>query len=133
MFKFNVLDGIGLKRLGAAGIKTCFITMTNSAIIAQRAKVLGIDYCFLGVEDKLEKIRAVTAETGIGFKETAHIADDINDLSLLKAVGIPVTVPNAVDEVKNVCRFVTRRPGGYGAVRELCDAICAARTLVNEG
>lgn len=133
MVKFNVLDGIGLKRLGAAGIKTCFITMTNSTIIAQRAKVLGIDYCFLGVEDKLEKIRAITAETGIGFEETAHIADDINDLSLLKAVGIPVTVPNAVDEVKDVCRFVTRRPGGYGAVRELCDAILAARAQVNDG
>lgn len=133
MVKFNVLDGIGLKRLSASGVKTCFITMTNSAIISKRAEVLGIDYCFLGVEDKLEKIQAVAAETGIALEETAHIADDINDLSLLEAVGIPVTVPNGVDEVKNVCRFVTRRLGGTGAVRELCDAILAARAQVIAG
>lgn len=127
MVKFNVLDGIGLKRLSASGVKTCFITMTNSAIITRRAEVLGIDYCFLGVEDKLEKIQTVTADTGIALEETAHIADDINDLSLLNAVGVPVTVPNGVDEVKDVCRFVTRRVGGAGAVRELCDAILASR------
>ena len=127
MVKFNVLDGMGIKLIQNIGIKTCFVTMSNTKIIQSRADVLGIDYCFMGISDKKEKIEELIAELSISFNETAHIADDVNDLSLLSAVGCAVTVPNGVDEVKAAAKFVTSKAGGEGAVRELCDCILKAQ------
>ncbi len=128
MVKFNVLDGMGIKLIQKLGIKTCFITMSNTNIIQSRADVLGIDYCYMGITDKREKMEELTNELSINFNETAHIADDVNDLSLLKAVGCSVTVPNGVEEVKATASFITSKAGGYGAVRELCDCLVKAQT-----
>ena len=72
-------------------------------------------------------MRSILADLPFGLEAVAHIADDVNDLGLLRAVGMPVTVPGGVPEVQAACRFVTRAQGGNGAVRELCDAILAAR------
>lgn len=128
MVKFNVLDGMGIKLIQNLGIKTCFVTMSNTDIIQSRADVLGIDYCFMGISDKRMKIEELTNELSIKFNETAHIADDVNDLSLLKAVGCSVTVPNGVEEVKATANFITSKAGGFGAVRELCDCLVKAQS-----
>lgn len=128
MLRFHVQDGIGLKLLMRAGIRTCFISQSENQVIRTRAAALGIDDCFTGVENKLHPITELASGLGLRMEEVCHIADDINDLTLLEAVGVPVTVPGGVAAVKHVCRFVTRAPGGAGAVRELCEAILAARS-----
>ena len=127
MARFHVLDGMGLKRLQAAGFRTCFVTQSHSPAIAARARALGIDLCLMGVEDKHDVVADVAGEFGFTLAEVCHIADDVNDLSLLRAVGVSVTVPNGMPEVKSVCRLITSIPGGSGAVRELCEAILASR------
>lgn len=126
--RFHVLDGMGLKRLQQSGVHTCFVTQSRSAAISARAGVLGIDRCLMGVEDKRDVVAGIAAELGFTLAEVCHIADDVNDLSLLRAVGVPVTVPGGVAEVQAVCTFTTRTPGGSGAVRELCDAIIASKS-----
>lgn len=127
MLKFNVLDGLGLKLLKSSGVKTCFITMSNNDIIKSRATVLEIDHCYMGIEDKLTTIDKLANELGLEMSEIAHIADDVNDLPLLKKIGCAITVPNAVDEVKEIAHFITERKGGEGAVRELCDSLIRAK------
>lgn len=128
--KFDIRDGMGIKILREIGIKICFITQSESFAIAQRAKKLGVDYCYMGVEDKKSKILELVKELGISIYNVCHIADDINDLSLLEIVGVSVTVPSAVDEVKNIARYLTTRDGGNGAVRELCNSIKASHYLI---
>jgi len=128
LVRFHVLDGTGLKLAMQHGIKTCFISQSRTPIIIERARVLGIDYCEVGVEDKLTPVQAIAAELGIGMHQVCHIADDVNDLTLLEAVGVSVTVPAGVAAVKAVCTFVTATPGGQGAVRDLCDALIASQT-----
>lgn len=125
--RFHVLDGHGLKRARSAGIVTCFVTMSDTAQIRRRASDLGIDHCLSGIHDKVDAISRLIAQLGIDWSETAHIADDVNDIGLLQRVALPVAVPNAVDEVLALCRYVTHRPGGSGAVRELCDALVLSR------
>jgi len=127
MVQFHVLDGLGLKKLMAGGVAVCMISQSRTPIIARRAKELGIDNCFTGVDDKLSTVTNLANRLGISFGEIAHIADDENDLALLKAVGIPVTVPNGVASVKNVAKFVTATRGGKGAIRELCEAILSSK------
>mgnify|MGYP003394923752 CR=1 FL=1 len=126
LLRFHVLDGQGLKRVQERGVKVCFISQSEGGPIKQRAKVLGIDHCLMGVDDKLAAIEPLLSSLGISLQETAHIADDLNDISLLKAVGVAVTVPGGVPEVKQIAQFVTRAEGGHGAVRALCDALLAS-------
>lgn len=125
--RFHVLDGHGLKSAQAAGIVTCFVTMSDTDQIRRRAADLKIDHCLSGIRDKVAAITDLIARLGIDWSQTAHIADDVNDIGLLRKVALPVCVPNAVDDVRAICRYVTQRPGGSGAVRELCDALVAAR------
>lgn len=123
LLRFNVLDGLGLKALQRAGVRTAFVTQSNNHAIGARARALGIDHCLMGVEDKLMPVTELARDYGISLAQVCHIADDVNDLTLLTAVGIAVTVPSGVRRVREVSRFVTRSQGGHGAVRELCDAI----------
>lgn len=127
MLRFHVADGMGLKRLMAAGIHVCIISQSDNRIIASRAKALGITHCYLGVDEKLKIVKQLTQKLRISIDEVGHIADDVNDLSLLREVGVTVTVPAGVREVKNTVQFVTTNQGGNGAVREFCEAILDSR------
>ena len=129
MLRFHVRDGLGLKAVMAAGVETCFISQSRNEIINIRAAALGVNHCYTGVEDKLAPILELTRRTGYGLESVCHIADDLNDLTLLKAVGIAVTVPSSSPEVQRHCQFVTGVDGGQGAVRQLCDAILASREV----
>jgi 3-deoxy-D-manno-octulosonate 8-phosphate phosphatase (KDO 8-P phosphatase) len=62
-------------------------------------------------------------EKGISLAEVAFVGNDINDLSCLSAVGLPVIVQDAHPDVIPYGRYRTTSPGGRGAVRELCDLI----------
>jgi 3-deoxy-D-manno-octulosonate 8-phosphate phosphatase (KDO 8-P phosphatase) len=79
--------------------------------------------------DKLEALGALLARRGIGWADAAFMGDDLADLQVLRRVGLPVAPANAVDEVKAVARYVTRAPGGHGAVREAIEALLKARGL----
>lgn len=127
MLRFHVLDGLGLKALQKSGVRTAFVTQSHNSTIVARAKALGIDDCLMGVEDKLAPVEALAQRHGISLAEVCHIADDVNDLTLLEAVGIAVTVPNGVRQVRQASRYVTHTLGGNGAVRELCDVILNSR------
>jgi 3-deoxy-D-manno-octulosonate 8-phosphate phosphatase (KDO 8-P phosphatase) len=116
-----------LKRVQAAGVKLAFISQSRTSYIATRARDLGVDFCYTGIENKLETMTDILSQLDFGLEAVAHIADDVNDLSLLRAVGLPITVPGGMPEVKSACRFVTQAAGGNGAVRELCEAILLAK------
>lgn len=125
--RFHVLDGQGLKSAQAAGLVTCFVTMSDNEMIRRRARDLGIDHCLTGITDKVAAVAALLGDLHITWAQVAHIGDDINDLGLLEQVGLAVAVPNAVPQVLASCRYVTDRAGGSGAVREFCDALVASR------
>lgn len=125
--RYNVLDGMGLKRLQAIGVRVCIITQSATGAITSRGERLGVDYCFTGVDDKLPRYRQLLDELALTPDETSHIGDDVNDLELLQAVGVAVTVPAATAPVLRACRFITAKGGGNGAVREFAEAILESR------
>lgn len=132
--RFHVLDGLGIQNLMEAGIQVCIISRSSTTAIAHRASALGITHCYLGVKNKLEKMGELLDELGINLEEVAHIGDDLNDLELLLAVGLPVTVPRAVKEVKEIARLTTVKNGGDGAVREITDMIILSKKqLISNG
>ncbi len=127
MRKFNVKDGLGIKRAMEAGVAVAVISASTTPSIGHRGATLGITHVFTGVEEKLETLKTVCRDLGIGLEAVAHMGDDLNDLPVLAAVGCPLTVADAVDEVREAALHITGRSGGKGAVREICDRLVMAR------
>lgn len=122
--KFNTHDGKGIELLRNAGIKTAIITSENTKIVDKRASKLKVDYLYQGVKDKLEVIKELCKKEKITIKEVAYIGDDINDLGVLKNVGLAACPNNAVYEVKRTpCIIKLTGKGGEGAVREFISII----------
>lgn len=120
---YSVRDGVGIKELSAAGYKLAIITGAQATDVRARAKMLGFDYFYEGAMDKWPSFEKLQKESGLKSEEMAYVGDDIYDIPLINAVGFGATVPEAVDEVLDVADYVTKRPGGNGAVREICNFI----------
>jgi 3-deoxy-D-manno-octulosonate 8-phosphate phosphatase (KDO 8-P phosphatase) len=121
--RFSVRDGYGIKLVQELGVEICILSGGDVRSGRARAESLGIKRAYFGVDDKVAAFRDVAGALGLQPSEAAFIGDELVDIPLLKIVGFPATVPEAVDEVQAAVCYVTRRPGGNGAVRELCDLI----------
>ncbi|MBN1625484.1 MAG: HAD hydrolase family protein [Deltaproteobacteria bacterium] len=120
---FNVKDGYGIRSLLYAGIDVAIITGRESGVVGQRAKDLGIKYVYQGVSDKRSAGIGLLQEKGLAGDQACYIGDDLPDVPLLRYVGLPVAVADAVEEVREAALYVTGKNGGDGAVREICELI----------
>jgi len=118
---FDVKDGHGLKLVQRAGIAVGIITGRESDIVSRRAEELGVAYLYQGAKDKLIPYVEVLETAGLKDDEVAYVGDDLVDLPILQRVGFSATVSDALEEVKARVDYVASRPGGRGAVREICD------------
>ncbi len=123
---FDVKDGHGLKMIQRAGIRVGIITGRNSAVVSHRAEELGIEILYQGALRKLEPYLEILAEQNLTDEQVAYIGDDIVDLPILQRVGFSATVADAIPEVFPCVDYITTRPGGGGAVREICDLLLRA-------
>ena len=122
--KFNTRDGKGIELIRKIGIKTAIITSENTKIVEKRAKKLKVDYLFQGIKnDKDLVLKKITKDLGISLKNVAYIGDDVNDLSALKIVGLPITVKNGIKINKEISKLIVPLNGGDGCVRYVCDLI----------
>ncbi|MES2522171.1 MAG: HAD hydrolase family protein [Gemmatimonadota bacterium] len=126
--RYDIQDGLGLHMLRAAGIHVVIITGRVSESVAMRAKELGVSHV---VQDpharKLPAMRRVAAELECSLDDVAFLGDDLPDLSVMRRVGLPVAVGNAVPEVRRIAGLQLRERGGHGAVREFTEALLEAR------
>jgi 3-deoxy-D-manno-octulosonate 8-phosphate phosphatase (KDO 8-P phosphatase) len=120
-------DGLGLSRLQQIGVKTCIISTESNPVVSVRAKKLKIS-CRQCVEDKALAVKDICVKLNIDSKETMFVGNDINDIPAFESVGFPVAVADAYSEVDPYILLKTKKPGGFGAVREVCDLVFNART-----
>ncbi len=128
---FHTQDGFGLRLLKEAGIKTGIITARKSAVVTRRAEELQLDYIYQGARNKLAACEEIIADSNSRIEQIAYMGDDWLDLTLFSCVGLAVSPANGVKEVQAAAHFVTPRPGGAGAVRDLCDLLLAARGITH--
>lgn len=125
--RFDITDGLGVKMLVWGGIRVALVSGRESAATRLRAAELDVE-CF---EDagarKIPVVERLLDRHGVSWAEVAFVADDLADLPVLRKVGLPVAVANAVPEVRAASRWITRRRGGHGAVREFSEALLRAR------
>lgn len=129
---FNVKDGLGIKLLMDAGVSVGIITGRRSNALLHRCADLGIDLIYDGIQNKGAILDAVIKQSGVTAKEIAFVGDDLPDIPLLRKVGLAVAVADAHDSVKQIADSVTKRNGGQGAVREICEAILSAKGLLED-
>ena len=113
-------DGIGLQKLKKLGIETVIISTESNPVVSARARKLKIR-CLQDCQDKQATLENIAQELGISMDEVAFVGNDVNDLACLAKVGLPIVVNDAHQDVIALARYQTRNPGGYGAVREVCD------------
>ena len=113
-------DGIGLRKLDRLGIDKVVISSESNSVVRERCGKLNIP-CFSGAENKLDVLTKLAEEREIALSRVAFVGNDVNDLECLRAVGVPIVVQDAHDEVVPYARYRTVKPGGLGAVREVCD------------
>ncbi|APX93659.1 HAD family hydrolase [Halomonas sp. 1513] len=124
---FHTQDGHGIKLLRQAGLEVALITGRDSPMVSQRAAALGIHHVLQGREDKLEALRELCQRLDLGLERVAYGGDDLPDLAAIKRAGLGISVPNAPDYIRAHADWITQRPGGHGAVREICDALLQAQ------
>ncbi|WP_242361320.1 HAD family hydrolase [Anaeromyxobacter sp. SG17] len=89
---------------------------------------LRFKHLIFGERDKLEGY-ARLAHLGLPDEAVAYMGDDVNDVPLLRRVGLAAAPADARPEARAAAHLVTAAPGGRGAVRELCDLLLAAKQI----
>jgi YrbI family 3-deoxy-D-manno-octulosonate 8-phosphate phosphatase len=126
MVAVNRSDGMGVSLLRRSGVKIMIMSTEQNPVVSARARKLGVPV-LQGLTDKRTVLRDWLAIEGLDPARVAYVGNDVNDLGPMSDVGWPVTVPDAHPKVRAAARIVLTRPGGAGAVRELCDRVLAAR------
>ena len=125
-------DGLGIERLRKAGVPILILSKETNRVVRARAAKLGVEVLH-GIEAKAEVVRDWLQRQGVDPARAAYLGNDINDLGPMREVGWPVAVANAHPEVRQAARLVLSRPGGSGAVRELCDLVLSRRAPATAG
>ncbi len=118
-------DGLGLERLRGKRIEVIVISKEKNPVVAARCRKLGIE-CVQGEDYKLGELKRKAESAKRKAEEIAYVGNDVNDLECMRWVGLPIAVADAVPEVLAIAKWVTAKPGGQGAVREVCDHLLRA-------
>lgn len=127
---FHTRDGLGLKALRDNGIAVAIITARNSPIVARRAAELGIEHLVQGREDKAAALDELMTQLSVDAAHCAYTGDDLVDWPAMRRCGFKCAPADASEWIRERADFVTQRPGGHGAVREVCERILADQDLL---
>jgi YrbI family 3-deoxy-D-manno-octulosonate 8-phosphate phosphatase len=119
-------DGMGLEMLKKAGVPLAVISKEINPVVGARCKKLKIPY-LQGIEDKLAELTQIVRERGLELAQVAYVGNDVNDLECMHAAGVAIAPADSHPDALRAADLVTSAPGGFGAVREVCDLLLAAR------
>lgn len=131
--RFSIRDGMGVERLRKhADIETVIITGENSGTVKARAQKLKITQLYLGVTDKKSLFEEILRKNMLQPENIAFIGDDVNDLEIMKLVGLTACPGDGMSFIKDISDYICENKGGYGAFREFAELILALQHLNNK-
>jgi len=120
-------DGMGIQMLRAAGIQLLILSKEQNQVVTSRAKKLEVEV-IQGCDNKRERLEEWLTEHHLQPSEVAYMGNDINDCECMDYVGLSVAPADAHPVVDPVTIWKMNAKGGYGAVRELADALLLSQT-----
>jgi len=129
---FHAHDGTAISLARLAGMKCGFITKRISDTVALRARDLKIEFLYMGQSFKMQAVRKIMEQEGVGLEEIAYVGDDVIDLPVMRVCGLSIAVANARAQVKEASHYVTEHEGGHGAGRDAVEFILQAQGLLDE-
>jgi 3-deoxy-D-manno-octulosonate 8-phosphate phosphatase (KDO 8-P phosphatase) len=130
--RFSFTDIMGISLLRRLGLKMALISGEPSPLVDRYAEKMHIPFVVKGTRDKAAALRDFAVKFAVPLEQACFFGDDVNDLSAMEIAGLCACPSNAATEVlAHVTEhgYVSRLPGGYGAVRSFADAILTARNL----
>ena len=118
-------DGFGIEQLRQAGVPVAVLSREHNPVVRARCRKLGIE-CIAGSGNKRDDFRALAVRWGSAVESLVYVGNDLADRDCVREAGLGVAVADAAAELKADADLVLARPGGHGAVRELCDIVLAA-------
>jgi 3-deoxy-D-manno-octulosonate 8-phosphate phosphatase (KDO 8-P phosphatase) len=120
--KFNTKDGMAILHLTKSDFQVAIISSGfRGESVHRRAEMLGIQHCTVSRDSKMDTLNKLCSTLGIGLENVAMIGDDVNDLAVMKKIGLAACPRDAVNSVKQVCDIILTLKGGQGCVREFID------------
>jgi 3-deoxy-D-manno-octulosonate 8-phosphate phosphatase (KDO 8-P phosphatase) len=129
---FNARDGQGMLMMKMAGVTLAIITGRNAPCVSWRMKNLGVEHVYQGVGDKLAVFHELLAKLGVKACEAGFMGDDVIDLQVMDACGFSATPADSYELNQQRADYRASRPGGRGAVREVCEFILAAQSKLDD-
>lgn len=117
----NVKDGYALQLASKLGYHLAVISGAVVTNITKRLNMLGVHDVFTGIPDKVVKLEEYMEQYGLKPEEIVYVGDDIPDLRVMRRVGVAACPADAAPEIRDICRFVSERPGGQGCVRDIIE------------
>lgn len=129
---FHAHDGLGMKLLKATGVELAIITGRTSQVVQKRAESTGVKHLYQGAEDKLAAFQGLIKQQGYSVAQCAFMGDDVVDLPPMLQCGLAIAVPDSPALLLKHAHYVTKKQGGRGAVREVCELIMQAQGTFDE-
>ena len=127
MKRFHVRDGMGVTLLRKNNIPTIIITKETTSMVRKWAKKMNVTKLYDGIKQKELMIDTICSKYKVKPEELAYIGDDINDIELLKLVGLSAAPADSIKEVRKICNYVCKTYSGFGVLREVCDLILSKK------
>ncbi len=124
---FHSRDGLGIRCAHEAGLKTGILSGRASPVVEHRAQELGIHFIQEAAAEKVGPYEKILRASGLRDEEVCYVGDDIVDLPVLKRCGLAATVSDGHPLLRRYVHYVSKRPGGAGAVREIIELILEAQ------
>ena len=127
MKKFHARDGMGVNLLKRRNIPTVLITKEMNSINKKWAKNMNIKKVYEGVREKEKLVKILCNQFKVRSGEICYIGDDVNDIELMKKIGLSACPADANYIVKKESDVILKTQGGKGALREVVDLIMSVK------
>jgi 3-deoxy-D-manno-octulosonate 8-phosphate phosphatase (KDO 8-P phosphatase) len=123
----NTKDGYALRLAVKKGIILAIITGGNSQALQKQYTRLGFTDIYMEVPEKVEKLKEFMLKHSLDAREILYMGDDIPDYHVMRIVGLPVCPSDAAKEIKAISRYVSKKKGGHGCVRDMVEQVLKAQ------
>ncbi|MCE9646924.1 MAG: acylneuraminate cytidylyltransferase [Chloroflexi bacterium] len=117
-------DSMHIRQLHELGVEVMILSSEPNPVVLARAKKMGVEATHnVGMQNKGGVMREILEKRNLKAQDVIYLGNDLNDLPCFEIAGWSVAVADAYPEVIRAADFVLTKPGGHGAIRELCEMV----------